>query len=76
MAYPVYFFERTELLRIFQAQPSEKDSTEDDTVEYPALPGPPLYRTIQLAEDRRMLVNRRERKRMFRVWLQAKLVKN
>jgi hypothetical protein len=30
------------------------------------------FETLQLAVDRRMLLNRKERKQMFRNWLQAK----
>lgn len=69
----VYFFEKAELLSIFKARPPENDP--EEAASCPALEGPALYNTLQLAEDRRMLLNRKERKRMYRVWLQAKLVK-
>lgn len=33
----------------------------------------PSFETVQMAVDRRMLLNRKEKKEMYRVWLQAKL---
>lgn len=33
------------------------------------------FETVQMAVDRRLLVNRKERKRMYRVWMQAKFRK-
>lgn len=33
------------------------------------------FETVQLAVDRRLLVNRKEQKKMYRVWMQLKLKK-
>ena len=33
------------------------------------------FEAQQMAIDRRLLVNRKERKQMFRVWMQAKFLK-
>lgn len=60
----VYFFEPNELYTLFDAAPRE---TSDEADAH--------YRTLQMAVDRRLLVNRKERKRMYRVWMQAKFQK-
>ncbi|CAD6928499.1 unnamed protein product [Tilletia controversa] len=72
----VYFFLPEQLLTIFNAGPapasdtvaSEGDSSSKDA----AAEGTHDYETVQLAVDRRLLVNRREQKRMYRNWVQAK----
>lgn len=61
----VYFFEPQELYTLFHAAPHA--SPEASPADW--------FATQQMAIDRRLLVNRKERKRMYRVWLQAKLLK-
>lgn len=58
----VYFFEKDELRSIFKAEELNAPAKSPET----------RYELLQLADDRRLLVNRKERKRMYRVWLQAK----
>lgn len=84
----VYFFEPEELFTIFNARPqSTTTTTVQDTegeevqqvdqriqtneakeVEQKKY----AFATNQMAIDRRLIVNRKERKQMYRVWLQAK----
>ncbi|PKI82391.1 hypothetical protein MVES_003612 [Malassezia vespertilionis] len=59
----VYFFEADELYRMFDAAPKTSPHQHAH------------FQTLQMAVDRRLLVNRKERKQMYRVWLQAKLQK-
>lgn len=65
----VYFFEQDELLTIFQAGPPQGEEGK-----YPNAKAD-LFDTVQLAVDRRMLVNRKEDKQMYRCWMQGKFVK-
>lgn len=68
----VYFFTADELYAIFRAEPRAEPAP------HPAPhpdPLPPLFATRQMAVDRRLLVNRKERKQMHRAWLQAKFEK-
>ncbi|WFD24060.1 tRNA(Thr) (cytosine(32)-N(3))-methyltransferase [Malassezia equina] len=58
----VYFFTPEELYTIFDAAPHESDQIG-------------RFLTRQMAVDRRLLVNRKERKQMYRVWMQAKFEK-
>ena len=58
----VYFFTPEELLHIFDAAPRGTHTHE-------------RFATQQMAIDRRLLVNRKERKQMYRVWMQAKFQK-
>ena len=58
----VYFFTPDELSSVFDVAPADTTS-------------PARFRALQMAVDRRLLVNRKERKRMYRIWLQAKLQK-
>lgn len=58
----VYFFTPDELMHIFGAAPRGQHTTE-------------RFSTQQMAIDRRLLVNRKERKQMYRVWMQAKFQK-
>ncbi|KAK0526788.1 hypothetical protein OC842_005076 [Tilletia horrida] len=82
----VYFFLPEQLLQIFNASPppsgaanqDEDDGSGGEQAE--AIPSRDVegdagkdYATVQLAVDRRLLVNRREQKRMYRNWVQAKL---
>lgn len=58
----VYFFTPDELSSVFDVAPADATS-------------PARFKALQMAVDRRLLVNRKERKRMYRIWLQAKLQK-
>ena len=58
----VYFFTPEELLHIFDAAPRGTHTHE-------------RFATQQMAIDRRLLVNQKERKQMYRVWMQAKFQK-
>ena len=73
----VYFFERDDILSIFKATaPVEKQEQTDVQGEQEVANGHDAkFQTLQLVHDRRMLVNRRQKKRMYRVWLQAKFAK-
>lgn len=57
----VYFFEKEELGGMLTASPRGGDG--------------PMFNVHQLAEDRRLLVNRKEQLKMYRIWLQAKATK-
>lgn len=64
----VYFFEKDELASIWAGE-------KDDKAEH----GPakdPLFTIEELGVDRRMLVNRARRLKMYRCWLQGKFRKN
>ncbi|KAL7419315.1 hypothetical protein Q5752_006153 [Cryptotrichosporon argae] len=52
----VYFFEKDQLARLL-TQPDGD--------------GAPMFRITELREDRRLLVNRKEDKKMYRIWLQV-----
>ena len=58
----VYFFTPEELMSIFNVAPRGQHKQE-------------RFEAQQMAIDRRLLVNRKERKQMFRVWMQAKFLK-
>lgn len=78
----VYFFEPEELIEaIFKATPppnmpvvdvpqraADDNRTDSAGTKVQAFD----FETLQMAIDRRLIVNRKERKRMYRVWLQAK----
>lgn len=76
--------DENELSRLEQARrPPATDDSDAPTTTKPAAgegddlakPAPPRYQTLQLAVDRRMLVNRKEQKQMYRCWMQAKFQK-
>lgn len=67
----VYFFEKDELASIWTGK---KHSTQDDTPDGAA--EDPLFTIEELGVDRRMLVNRARRLKMYRCWLQGKFRKN
>ncbi|RSH78267.1 uncharacterized protein EHS24_002732 [Apiotrichum porosum] len=59
----VYFFEKEQLGGLMTAPP--RGEAEDKH----------MFEISQLAEDRRLLVNRKEKLQMYRIWLQAKAYK-
>ncbi|WWC59668.1 uncharacterized protein I303_102230 [Kwoniella dejecticola CBS 10117] len=66
----VYFFEKEELERMLvQSQEGPKEGEEERGVEKK------MFEVLQLGEDRRLLVNRKEKKQMYRIWLQVKAKK-
>lgn len=67
----VYFFEKDELASIWTG---EKIRAEDRAVDGPT--EDPLFTVEELGVDRRMLVNRARRLKMYRCWLQGKFRKN
>ncbi|BEI80086.1 hypothetical protein CcaverHIS002_0106150 [Cutaneotrichosporon cavernicola] len=58
----VYFFEKDQLGDMLTAPPRGAETGN-------------MFQINQLAEDRRLLVNRKEQKKMYRIWLQAKATK-
>ncbi|UZJ54612.1 hypothetical protein CBS101457_003932 [Exobasidium rhododendri] len=66
----VYFFTPEDFLSLFNASSSSDSSS--DTVTASGDLAQHDFETLQLAMDRRMLLNRKEKKQMFRNWLQAK----
>lgn len=85
----VYFFEEEELKKLWSGQRETKDTseaTQGDKLEEDELtngvaslsispPNPPKFEVLNLGVDRRMLVNRQRRLKMYRCWLQAKFRK-
>lgn len=71
----VYFFTQDELRTIFKATDDNDDTVSHHTSSTSAPSAPLLFNTVQMAVDRRMLVNRKENKQMYRCWMQAKFVK-
>lgn len=85
----VYFFEEEELKRLWSGQRETKDNSEAaqrEKAEEDELtsgvtslsispPSPPKFEVLNLGVDRRMLVNRQRRLKMYRCWLQAKFRK-
>lgn len=67
----VYFFEKDELASIWTG---EKRQAENEGTGGPA--NDPLFTIEELGIDRRMLVNRARRLKMYRCWLQGKFRKN
>ncbi|OCF30390.1 S-adenosylmethionine-dependent methyltransferase [Kwoniella heveanensis BCC8398] len=63
----VYFFEKEELEGMLVAPPSPTLAASEVFGEHGK-----MFEIEQLGEDRRMLVNRKERKQMYRIWLQVK----
>ncbi|KAI0544113.1 S-adenosyl-L-methionine-dependent methyltransferase [Xylaria curta] len=83
----VYFFEKDELARIwsgvFDAETSadeDKDGTSETTPNAPQRPSTvkaqsPLFDIEELGVDRRMLVNRAKKLKMYRCWMQGRFRK-
>ena len=49
--------------------------TDSSTNSPPDCPGHPLFETVQLGVDRRLLLNRKRQIKMYRVWMQGKFRK-
>ncbi|WWC68135.1 uncharacterized protein I206_102058 [Kwoniella pini CBS 10737] len=58
----VYFFEKEELENMLVAPLADEEEKK-------------MFEVLQLGEDRRLLVNRKEKKQMYRIWLQVKAKK-
>ncbi|KAK3115832.1 hypothetical protein LTR53_004451 [Teratosphaeriaceae sp. CCFEE 6253] len=67
----VYFFDAEELRGIWSGH-AEKASGSDDAKE---AAGEPCYEVVDLAVDRRMLVNRQRKLKMYRCWMQGRFKK-
>ncbi|KAL7006010.1 hypothetical protein EMMF5_004348 [Cystobasidiomycetes sp. EMM_F5] len=62
----VYFFTKDELAQLFSPDPpGETEDTTSQSMD------PYRFKTIQLGVDRRLLVNRKRRIKMYRIWMQA-----
>lgn len=74
----MYFFTPEELLSIFSATSAPQAQTSaspDPAASSEAESASHAFKTLQMAVDRRMLVNRKENKQMYRRWMQAKFQK-
>ncbi|KAK4455760.1 S-adenosyl-L-methionine-dependent methyltransferase [Podospora aff. communis PSN243] len=69
----VYFFEKEELAAIWTVT-SEQDEN-DGTPKDGEVRRPPLFEVEELGVDRRLLVNRAKKLKMYRCWLQGKFKK-
>lgn len=67
----VYFFEKDELASIWTGEKFGSEEGKEDEAERP----PPLFEVKGLDFDRRMLVNRARRLKMYRCWLQGRFIK-
>ncbi|KAK3048314.1 hypothetical protein LTR09_010307 [Extremus antarcticus] len=74
----VYFFEEEELRRIWEGRPpseeSEQAGTNDDSKDS-TIPAGTGFEVVNLAVDRRMLVNRQRKLKMYRCWMQGRFKK-
>ncbi|KAI8459451.1 S-adenosyl-L-methionine-dependent methyltransferase [Phakopsora pachyrhizi] len=64
----VYFFDRDELIRIFCEEEEEEDDDDDDDDGKRKSSG---LEVVDLKVDRRLLLNRARKLKMYRVWLQV-----
>ncbi|KAJ4389386.1 hypothetical protein N0V93_006854 [Gnomoniopsis smithogilvyi] len=66
----VYFFDKDELASIWTGEyhQAERDQTEESETQ-------PLFNIEELGVDRRMLVNRAKKLKMYRCWLQGRFIK-
>jgi tRNAThr (cytosine32-N3)-methyltransferase len=62
----VYFFDRDELASIWSGPDATENSEEVDV---------PRFTIEKLGVDRRLLINRAEKKKMYRCWLQGRFRK-
>ncbi|KAI9896210.1 hypothetical protein N3K66_008382 [Trichothecium roseum] len=62
----VYFFEQEELVDIWSGSKFERDSVEGEV---------PRFEIESIGVDRRLLVNRKEEKKMYRCWMQGRFRK-
>lgn len=69
----VYFFEKDELAAIWSGQQEEEDKTEEDDKASSGKTA--LFEIEDLGVDRRMLVNRARRLKMYRCWMQGRFRK-
>lgn len=67
----VYFFEKNELAAIWTGEAHQAENEATD-----GLANDPRFTVEELGVDRRMLVNRARRLKMYRCWLQGKFRKN
>lgn len=67
----VYFFEKDELAAIWTGETRQAENEATD-----GLANDPRFTVEELGVDRRMLVNRARRLKMYRCWLQGKFRKN
>ncbi|RYO84369.1 hypothetical protein DL766_007656 [Monosporascus sp. MC13-8B] len=73
----VYFFDKDELARIWTgaAFAKNENAAEDGRESKEAQPSPSLFEIEELGVDRRLLVNRARRLKMYRCWLQGRFRK-
>jgi len=77
----VYFFEKDELEGIFTGKRGEVDVDDEASAAAVAKAaidqavGRPKFETVNLAVDRRMLVNRQRKLKMYRCWMQGRFRK-
>ncbi|KAK6429423.1 hypothetical protein LTR95_014426 [Oleoguttula sp. CCFEE 5521] len=69
----VYFFEEQELREIWSGELSRTDDPEDESQDIPT--DTPKFEIVNLAVDRRMLVNRQRKLKMYRCWMQGRFRK-
>lgn len=67
----VYFFDEAELRRIWSGELFEDQGTKEDKEEDRR----PCFEILNLATDRRMLVNRQRKLKMYRCWMQGRFRK-
>ncbi|KAH8804620.1 S-adenosyl-L-methionine-dependent methyltransferase [Xylogone sp. PMI_703] len=72
----VYFFDKDELAQIWAQGPSKNSADEEtDSSEAQHPVSKPRFEVIDLGVDRRLLVNRAEKIKMYRCWLQGRFRK-
>ncbi|KAI9724562.1 MAG: hypothetical protein M1812_000630 [Candelaria pacifica] len=71
----VYFFEETELARIWSQSRNQTHGAEDVSQEDKELDSVAAFEILDLGVDRRLLVNRQRKLKMYRCWLQGRFRK-